>query len=87
MSAQQSFTALLVLLVLCDIVPSSLCIGLRITCPNNRCYGDMDSVAKLQERAEALRKLLALMEAKKMEGARNGKCDRRGVGGKQEWKL
>lgn len=67
MSARQSLYALLVLFVLCQTIPFCLCVGLRITCPNQRCYGALNDVRSLRQREEALRKLTNLMQTNKME--------------------
>uniref|UniRef100_A0A914WXI2 Uncharacterized protein n=1 Tax=Plectus sambesii TaxID=2011161 RepID=A0A914WXI2_9BILA len=67
MWTRQSLSALLVLLVVCETVPYCLCVGLRITCPNQQCYGEQDDVRALRQREAALRKLVERMQAKKLE--------------------
>ena len=64
MAAQQLCTALFVLSVLCHMFPCTLCIGLRVTCPNHDCY---DDTRELRLQAAALRRLVQLLHNKKTQ--------------------
>jgi hypothetical protein len=65
MATQQLCAALFVVFVLCHTFPCTLCIGLRVTCPNNDCY---DDARELRLQAAVLRRLVQLLHNKKTIG-------------------